>query len=118
VAAGGDALFTAVPAKAGTHQAASAVFYVYLLSSQPHGTVYVGKTTDLLKRVWEHKNKVVSSFTAKYGVDRLVWFEVHESLEAAFRREKQIKSWKRTWKIQLIEKDNPDWVDLYGSLSP
>lgn len=90
----------AVPAKAGTHQAASAVFFVYLLSSRPHGTLYVGKTVDLLKRVWEHKNKVVSGFTAKYGVDRLVWFEVHESLEAAFRREKQIKNWKRTWKIQ------------------
>ena len=101
-----------------SHLIPEKTFYVYLLASNMRGTLYVGVTSDLLKRVWEHKNKVVSGFTAKYGVDRLVWFEVHETLEAAFRREKQIKSWKRTWKIQLIEKDNPDWVDLYGSLSP
>ena len=101
-----------------SHLIPEKTFYVYLLASNMRGTLYVGVTSDLLKRVWEHKNKVVSGFTAKYGVDRLVWFEVHETLEAAFRREKQIKSWKRTWKIQLIEKDNPDWIDLYGSLSP
>jgi putative endonuclease len=61
---------------------------------------------------------VVPGFAAKYGADRLVWFEVHESLEAAFRREKQIRGWRRAWKIELIEKDNPYWIDLYGSLSP
>jgi putative endonuclease len=94
------------------------MFYVYLLASQPHGTLYVGKTNDLLKRIWEHKNKVVPGFTAKYGVDRLVWFEARDNLEEAFRREKQIKRWKRAWKIQLIETDNPHWLDLYGSLSP
>lgn len=108
----------AVPAKAGTHLAASATFYVYLLASRPQGTLYVGKTTDLLRRGWEHKNKVVPGFAAKYGVDRLAWFEAHETLEEALRREKQIKGWKRTWKIELIERDNPQWLDLYSSLSP
>ena len=94
------------------------MYYVYLLASQPHGTLYVGKTVDLLRRIWEHKNKAVPGFTAKYEVDRLVWFEAHESLEEAFRREKQIKTWKRTWKIQLIERENAHWLDLYSSLSP
>ena len=108
----------AVPAKAGTHHAAPAMFYVYLLASQPHGTLYVGKATNLLKRVYEHKIKAVTGFTAKYSVDRLVWFEAHETLENAFRREKQIKGWKRAWKIELIEADNPHWADLYGSLAP
>jgi putative endonuclease len=74
-------------------------------------------TSDLLRRVWEHKNKLVPGFTNKYGVDRLVWFEVDEDREAAFRREKQIKEWKRNWKIELIEQDNPRWVDLYQDLT-
>lgn len=94
------------------------MYFVYLLASQPHGTFYIGKTNDLLRRVWEHKSKAVPGFTATYRVDRLVWFEAHESLEAAFRREKQMKAWKRVWKIQLIEKGNPNWIDLYGGLSP
>jgi putative endonuclease len=94
------------------------MYYVYLLSSQPHGTLYIGKTSDLLRRVGEHKSKAVLGFTSKYGVDQLVWFEPHETLEGAFRREKEIKQWKRAWKIQLIEKDNPHWIDLYYSLSP
>jgi putative endonuclease len=94
------------------------MFYVYLLANQPHGTLYIGKTTDLARRIWEHKCKAVPGFTAKYGVDRLVWFEAHETLEAAFLREKQMKGWKRAWKIQLIEKDNPHWLDLYINLSP
>ena len=93
------------------------MYYVYLLASQPHGTLYVGKTTDLLQRIWEHKNKVVPGFTAKYGIDRLVWFEAHETLEGTFRRERQIKGWKRAWKIELIERDNPHLLDLYSSLS-
>jgi putative endonuclease len=94
------------------------MFYVYLLASRPYGTLYIGKTSDLLRRVWEHKVKAVPGFATKYGVDRLVWFEPHETLEAVFRRERQMKSWKRDWKIRLIEKDNPHWVDLYSSLSP
>jgi putative endonuclease len=91
--------------------------YVYLLASQPHGTLYVGTTDNLIRRVWEHKVKLVPGFTANYGVDRLVWFEAHQTREAVWRREKQIKEWKRAWKIQLIEQDNPHWVDLYQSLS-
>jgi putative endonuclease len=70
----------------------------------------------LLKRVWERKNKAIPGFTARYGFDRLVWFEVHDNAEAAIRREKQIKEWKRDWKINLIERDNPHWVDLCPGL--
>jgi putative endonuclease len=94
------------------------MFYVYLLAIQPHGTLYAGMTDDLVRRVWEHKIKAVPGFTAKYGVDRLVWFEAHETLEGALRREKQIKEWRRAWKIVLIEENNPYWIDLYQSLSP
>jgi len=92
------------------------VFFVYLLASNPYGTLYIGLTTNLSRRVWEHKNKLVPGFTARYGVDRLVWFEVHDNHEAALRREKQIKEWKRDWKIDLIEANNRHWVDLYPDL--
>jgi putative endonuclease len=94
----------AVPAKAGTHLRACAMFFTYLLANRPHGTLYIGSTSDLIRRVWEHKVKAVPGFTAKYGVDRLVWFELHDTLAAAMLREKRIKSWKRVWKIELIEK--------------
>ena len=93
------------------------MFFVYLLASQPHGTLYIGSTSDLVRRVWEHKTKAVPGFTAKYDVDRLVWFEAHDTLEGAMQRERRIKSWKRSWKIELIEKDNPHWIDLYASIS-
>ena len=93
------------------------MLYVYLLSSRPFGTLYVGMTSDLGKRGWEHKVKAVPGFTAKYGVHGLVWYERHASLEAAFARERQIKKWKRAWKIQLIEANNPQWVDLYPSIA-
>ncbi len=92
------------------------MFFVYLLASNPYGTLYIGLTANLSRRVWEHKNKLVPGFTAKYGVDRLVWFEVHDNHEAALRREKQIKEWKRDWKINLIESNNRHWVDLYQDL--
>jgi putative endonuclease len=75
------------------------MFFVYLLASKPHGTLYAGVTTDLVKRVWEHKIKAVPGFTTKYGVDRLVWFEMHELWDSAVLREKQIKQWKRAWKL-------------------
>ena len=74
------------------------MFFAYLLASQPHGTLYIGSTSDLVRRVWEHKAKAVPGFTAKYGVDRLVWFERHDTLEAAMLREKRIKSWKELGK--------------------
>ncbi|MGC2411181.1 MAG: GIY-YIG nuclease family protein [Stellaceae bacterium] len=97
---------------------AEKAFVVYLLASEVRGTLYVGVTSDLMKRVWEHKTKAVPGFTAHYGVDRLVWFESHENAESAIRREKQIKEWKRDWKMNLIERENPHWTDLYPGLAP
>ncbi len=91
-------------------------YYVYILASQRNGTLYIGVTNDLIKRVWQHKNKVADGFTKKYGVDKLVYFETTESIESAITREKQLKKWNRSWKLQLIEKDNPDWNDLYDNL--
>jgi len=92
--------------------------FVYLMASKPRGTLYCGSTTDLLRRVWEHKNKSVLGFTARYGISRLVWYEAHDMLAAARLREHQIKEWQRDWKIALIEKDNQHWIDLYSGLSP
>ena len=91
-------------------------YWVYILASQPHGTLYVGVTSDLVRRIWEHKCKVVPGFTAKYDVDHLVWFEAHATAEAAICREKQIKEWKRDWKINLIERQSPRWADLYPGI--
>src|SRR5262245_57008819 len=92
------------------------MFYVYLLASRPYGTLYIGVTSDLLGRIWQHKTKTLGGFTARYGVDRLVWFEAHATAEAAIQREKQIKQWRRDWKINLIERDNRHWIDLYAGL--
>ena len=89
---------------------------VYMLASRRNGTLYAGVTSNLIKRVWEHKNHVVEGFTKKYAVSRLVWYEVHESMESAIQREKAIKEWKRAWKLELIEKANPEWEDLYEGL--
>ncbi|SPA48137.1 GIY-YIG nuclease family protein [Cupriavidus taiwanensis] len=91
--------------------------YVYMLASQRNGTLYVGVTSDLLRRVWQHKEGFVEGFTKQYGVKQLVWYESHESLEAAITREKQIKKWNRAWKIELIEGANPYWNDLYAGLT-
>ena len=89
---------------------------VYLLASRRNGTLYVGVTSDLIKRVWEHKSEAVEGFTKRYGVHKLAWYEVHESMESAIAREKAIKAWNREWKRQLIEKANPKWEDLYDML--
>ena len=89
---------------------------VYMLASRRHGTLYVGVTSNLLKRVWEHKEDLVPRFTRRYGVHTLVWFEMHETMGAAIAREKAVKEWKRRWKVELIEKDNPEWRDLYEGL--
>lgn len=86
---------------------------VYLLASKRNGTLYVGVTSNLIKRVWEHKSHVVDGFTKKYSVDQLVWYEMHETMESAIQREKAIKEWQRTWKLRLIEEFNPGWKDLY-----
>jgi putative endonuclease len=91
---------------------------VYMLASRPYGTLYIGSTFDFARRVFEHKSRAVAGFTPRYGVNRLVWYEVPETLETALVREKQIKKWKRDWKINLIERDNPHWIDLYQSLVP
>jgi putative endonuclease len=91
-------------------------YYVYILSSQRNGTLYVGSTTDLVRRVWEHKNKVIRGFTEKYNVNQLVYYEVHELYVEAARREKRFKNWHRKWKLNLIEKFNPTWRDLYQEI--
>ena len=89
---------------------------VYILASCRNGTLYIGVTSALVKRVWEHKNDVVEGFTKRYGVHMLVWFEFHENMLDAISREKTIKGWKRKWKLDLIESINPDWRDLYFDL--
>jgi putative endonuclease len=90
---------------------------VYILASARNGTLYTGVTSDLIKRVWEHKSDLVEGFTKRYAVHVLVWFELHEDMLAAIRREKTIKGWKRRWKIELIETMNPEWRDLYAELA-
>ena len=84
---------------------------VYILTNQRNGTLYIGVTSDLIKRVWEHQSDVVEGFTKQYQVHTLVWYEVHESMESAIVCEKQLKEWKRQWKLELIEKSNPYWND-------
>ncbi len=92
-------------------------YFVYLLASKPNGTIYVGLTADLLRRILEHREHVVPGFTKTYKVTRLMWFEVHDTLLAARQRERQIKAWKRQWKIDLFRDSNPRWEDLYPALS-
>ena len=90
--------------------------HVYLLASKRNGTLYVGVTSNLLKRVWEHKQHHVEGFTDKYRVDKLVWYEGHETMISAISREKAIKNWRRAWKIKVIEEMNPQWRDLHEDL--
>lgn len=89
---------------------------VYILASKRNGTLYVGVTSDLIKRIWQHKNDVVKGFTERYSVHQLVWYELHETMESAIRKEKMLKNWKRVWKLKLIERSNPNWQDLYGTI--
>ena len=89
---------------------------VYLLSSKRNGTLYVGVTSDLVKRIWQHKNNLVEGFTKRYAVHSLVWYEMCATMETAIARDKAIKEWKRAWKIRLIENFNPNWRDLYEDL--
>jgi putative endonuclease len=91
-------------------------YLVYILASRRNGTLYTGLTNNLVRRGWQHRNGLIEGFTKKYGVHRLVWFEMHEDICSAIRREKQIKKWYRAWKIALIEKSNPEWEDLYDKL--
>jgi putative endonuclease len=93
------------------------VFYVYQLASKKHGTLYLGVTNDIVRRVYEHRTKAVGGFTTRYGVDKLVWFEVYDDALIAIAREKELKKWRRDWKIRLIEEQNPEWGDLYPGIS-
>jgi putative endonuclease len=89
---------------------------VYILASKRNGTLYIGVTSDLIKRTWEHKNDSIEGFTKRYRVHCLVYYEWHEDMESAIRREKQMKQWNRGWKLELIEKQNPDWRDLWEGI--
>jgi putative endonuclease len=91
-------------------------FWVYILASRRNGTLYIGMTDDLVRRAWEHRIGAVPGFTKKYGIKMLVGFEQHETRESAFQRERQLKKWNRAWKLQLIERFNPDWKDLADEL--
>jgi putative endonuclease len=92
-------------------------YFVYILASKIGGTIYVGVTNDLVRRVYEHQQKLAEGFTKKYGVSKLVYYEVHSDIEAAITREKQLKKWNRSWKVRLIEETNPNWDDLYRSIA-
>ena len=89
---------------------------VYILASKRNGTLYIGVTSDLVQRVWQHRNDFVEGFTTKYGVHTLVWYEAHPTMESAITREKQLKWWHRKWKLRLIEESNPRWEDLYSQI--
>ena len=89
---------------------------VYILANKRNGALYVGVTSNLVKRIWEHKNKVVEGFTERYDIHLLVWYELHATMESAIQREKRMKKWNRKWKLELIERLNPDWQDLYHSI--
>jgi len=91
-------------------------YYIYILASKRNGTLYVGFTSNLARRIYEHKNDFIEGFTKKYGIHNLVYFEECDDRDAAIRREKQIKEWKRRWKLEMIEKVNPEWKDLYEQI--
>ena len=107
-----------MPAQAGIQERCvmNKSYYVYILASKKNGTLYTGVTSDLLKRVYEHREGLAEGFTKKYGVKLLVYYEIHENSDSAITREKRIKKWNRAWKMNLIEKDNPGWNDLYRDL--
>lgn len=90
--------------------------YVYIVTNKRNGTLYVGVTSDLKKRIYQHKNKDIEGFTKKYDLDTLVWYEVHDDVTEAILREKQLKKWKRKWKLELIETKNAEWKDLYNEI--
>ncbi|MFC5549687.1 GIY-YIG nuclease family protein [Massilia aerilata] len=91
--------------------------YVYILASKPYGPLYIGVTSNLIRRVWEHREGVVDGFSKQYGVKQLVWFEVHSEIIHAITREKQIKKWNRDWKVNLVQQSNPDWRDLFDEIA-
>ena len=91
-------------------------YYVYIVTNKPFGTLYIGVTKDLIKRIYEHKSKFVNSFSKKYSLGKLVYFEVHNDIYEAIKREKSLKKWRRKWKEELVEKTNPNWQDLYEQI--
>jgi len=93
------------------------VYYVYLLASRKHGTLYIGVTNDIVRRVYEHRTKAVPGFTSRYDIHKLVWFEVYDDAISAIAREKELKKWRRDWKIRLIEEQNLGWDDLYPGIA-
>jgi putative endonuclease len=108
-----------IPAKAGIQVRENLVSkqpFVCILTSKKNGALYIGVTSDLVKRIWEHRNNTIEGFTKRYGIHRLVWYEPHECMESAIEREKQLKEWKRIWKLELIERSNPQWQDLYDTI--
>ena len=108
---------TVIPAKAGIQEDIMAKqFYVYILASKRNGTLYTEVTSNIVQRVWQHKNDMLDGFTQKYNVKILVYYETHDNAESALTREKQIKKWRRDWKLRLIEKSNPHWKDLYDNI--
>ena len=88
----------------------------YILTNKPRGTLYIGVTSNLPQRIWQHKNKVTKGFTEKHKLNKLVWYEVHDNMMSAIEREKALKAWKREWKIRVVEEMNPTWGDLYDDL--
>jgi putative endonuclease len=92
-------------------------FYVYILANKKYGTFYVGVTSDLIKRIWEHRNHVAEGFSDTYNLDKLVYYEVHETTESAIHKEKRLKFWRRQWKLELIDKFNLEWNDLYEAIA-
>ena len=92
-------------------------FYVYILANKRNGTLYVGMTDDLVRRVWQHREETMEGFTKAYGVKTLVWFEEHSTRESAFTRERQMKKWNRNWKLRAIEGNNPQWRDLWEEIA-
>ena len=93
------------------------MYWVYILASAKHGTLYIGITNDLVRRVYQHKNKIIKGFTSQYNVHLLVWYEGYDDPTSAIEREKELKKWRREWKINLIEQDNPNWNDLYDEIT-
>ncbi len=92
-------------------------YYVYILTNKAHGTLYIGVTNNLVRRIWEHKEKLADGFSKKYGLGMLVYYEIHETIEGAILREKQIKKWNRNWKLRQIMDLNPEWKDLYAEIT-
>jgi putative endonuclease len=115
-----DILNPLIPANAGTQivgRRGWMSFYVYIVASRRNGTIYIGMTDDLARRIHEHKIRAYPGFTDRYGCDKLVWYEVHDTREGSFQQERRMKEWRRSWKLRLIEEDNSTWIDLYETLN-